>query len=169
MATHSSTHPSASTSVSDLSKPPHLESDFEKEQTDVNVAAQQNSASPQSVYNEKDILDKEQDVHIDDSDLGRELSRINTADYPRAFPLAMIVVALACSIFLVALDMTIVATAIPRITDQFHSLDQVGWYGSGFFLTIGSFQATWGKLVRNLPIVTQKLVKLTYNSTNTSR
>jgi MFS family permease len=40
---------------------------------------------------------------------------------------------------------TIVATAIPRITDEFHSLDDVGWYGSAFFLTLASFQSTWGK------------------------
>jgi MFS transporter, DHA2 family, glioxin efflux transporter len=38
-----------------------------------------------------------------------------------------------------------VATAIPSITDDFHSLDQVGWYGSAFFLTVAAFQATWGK------------------------
>lgn len=43
---------------------------------------------------------------------------------------------------------TIVATAIPRITDQFHSLDQVGWYGSAFFLTLAAFQAAWGKAYR---------------------
>ena len=137
-----SSHPSASTSVSDLSKPPRLEIDPEKHQTEVEGTTRQNS----TVENEKNVLDQEQDVHIDGEDLGREISRIHTSDYPKAFPLAMIVVALICSIFLVALDMTIVATAIPRITDQFHSLDQVGWYGSGFFLTIGSFQATWGKL-----------------------
>jgi hypothetical protein len=28
------------------------------------------------------------------------------------------------------LDNTIIATAIPRITDDFHSLKDVGWYGS---------------------------------------
>ncbi|KZP00728.1 MFS multidrug transporter-like protein [Calocera viscosa TUFC12733] len=43
------------------------------------------------------------------------------------------------------LKQTIVATAIPRITDEFHSLDDVGWYGSAFFLTLASFQSTWGK------------------------
>jgi len=77
--------------------------------------------------------------------ISRQLSRIATSDYPAGLRLAMIVVALVLSIFLVALDMTIVATAIPRITDQFHSLDQVGWYGSAFFLTLASFQSTWGK------------------------
>lgn len=85
---------------------------------------------------------------IESEALGRELSRIATSDYPSAFPLAMIVIALVASVFLVALDMTIVATAIPRITDQFQSLDQVGWYGSAFFLTLGSFQATWGKIYK---------------------
>ncbi|KAJ9602155.1 hypothetical protein H2200_013275 [Cladophialophora chaetospira] len=152
MAPLQSSHPSASTSSSDLSKPPQLDTDFEKQQVEVDSTTRQNSNSHESIHNEKDVLDEEQDVHVDGTDLGREISRIHTADYPKAFPLAMIVVALACSIFLVALDMTIVATAIPRITDQFHSLDQVGWYGSGFFLTIGSFQATWGKLYKYFPL-----------------
>lgn len=40
------------------------------------------------------------------------------------------------------------ATAIPRITDDFQSLDQVGWYGSAFFLTLATFQSTWGKLYK---------------------
>ena len=74
-----------------------------------------------------------------------ELSRIATADYPHGFKLTLIVTALVLSIFLFALDMTIVATAIPRITDEFHSLNDVGWYGSAFFLTIACFQSTWGK------------------------
>ena len=47
---------------------------------------------------------------------------------------------------------TIVATAIPRITDQFHSLDQIGWYGSAFFLTLATFQSTWGKAYKFFPI-----------------
>jgi hypothetical protein len=38
---------------------------------------------------------------------------------------------LCITVFLVALDNTIIATAIPKITDEFHSLDDVGWYGSG--------------------------------------
>ena len=90
----------------------------------------------------------------------QDLSRIDTADYPRAFKLFFIVVALVLSIFLVALDMTIVATAIPRITDEFHSLDQVGWYGSAFFLTVGAFQSTWGKAYKYSPLKTTFLVAI---------
>lgn len=93
-------------------------------------------------------------------DAERDLSRIDTADYPHAYKLFFIVVALVLSIFLVALDMTIVATAIPRITDEFHSLDQVGWYGSAFFLTVGAFQSTWGKTYKYFPLKATFLVAI---------
>jgi hypothetical protein len=41
-----------------------------------------------------------------------------------------VVAALVCSVFLVALDMTIIGTAIPKITDDFDGLNMVSWYGS---------------------------------------
>lgn len=99
-------------------------------------------------------------THGDDDEAAEDLSRIATADYPKAYKLAMIVIALILSIFLVSLDMTIVATAIPKITDEFHSLDQVGWYGSAFFLTVGSFQSTWGKAYKFFPLKTTFLVSI---------
>lgn len=37
---------------------------------------------------------------------------------------------------------TIVATAIPKITDEFQGLDKAGWYGAAFFMTVGAFQST---------------------------
>ena len=88
---------------------------------------------------------KPEDTSSENAENMEILTKIATSDYPHAFKLAVIVVALVLSIFLVALDMTIVATAIPHITDEFHSLNQVGWYGSAFFLTVGAFQSTWGK------------------------
>lgn len=144
MTANTSHQTSAATSRSDLSKPPILANDGEK---DIPIDTKDGSQA-QPVEVEKDANDE----------LNREISRINTADYPSAFPLTMIVIALAASIFLVALDMTIVATAIPKITDQFHSLDQVGWYGSAFFLTVGSFQATWGKVYKYFPLKSSFLV-----------
>lgn len=67
-------------------------------------------------------------------------------EYPSGLKLAIISIALCLSVFLVALDNTIIATAIPRITDQFHALNDIGWYGSAYFLTICSFQLFFGKL-----------------------
>ncbi|KAF2499315.1 MFS general substrate transporter, partial [Lophium mytilinum] len=58
----------------------------------------------------------------------------------------MITVALCLSVFCMALDNTIIATAIPRITDQFKALNDVGWYGSAYLLTTCAFQLIFGKL-----------------------
>jgi hypothetical protein len=50
--------------------------------------------------------------------------------YPSGLALAAIVLALCLAVFLVALDQTIIATAIPRITDDFQSVKDIGWYGA---------------------------------------
>lgn len=44
------------------------------------------------------------------------------------------------------MDMTIIATAIPRITDDFKGINLVGWYGSAFFIALACFQPFWGKI-----------------------
>ncbi|KAL5356064.1 major facilitator superfamily domain-containing protein [Aspergillus floccosus] len=61
---------------------------------------------------------------------------------------------------LVVMDMTILATAIPPITDQFHSLDDVGWYGSVFFMTVASSQSTWGKAYKYFDLKTVFLLTI---------
>ena len=43
-------------------------------------------------------------------------------------------------------DRTIIATAIPRITDDFHSLGDVGWYGSAYMLAACSLQLLMGRV-----------------------
>lgn len=78
----------SSTASSHLSKP-----------TPLPVTPRQTDAAS---LNEKDVLDKE-DGGISAGALDRELSRINTSDFPSAFPLAMITAALMLSVFLCAL------------------------------------------------------------------
>ncbi|KAJ4343983.1 hypothetical protein N0V95_006468 [Ascochyta clinopodiicola] len=48
--------------------------------------------------------------------------------------------------FLMMLDMSILSTAIPYITDEFQSLLDVGWYGSAYQLCAASFQPLTGKM-----------------------
>ena len=67
------------------------------------------------------------------------------AEYPRGLKLATVIVALCLAVFLVALDNTIIATAIPRVTDEFHALNDVGWYASSYLLTTCAFQLLFGK------------------------
>lgn len=66
-------------------------------------------------------------------------------DYPTGWRLAVITLALCLSVFCMALDNTIIATAIPRITDQFKALNDVGWYGSSYLLTTCATQLLYGK------------------------
>ncbi|KAM7214760.1 putative HC-toxin efflux carrier TOXA [Rhypophila decipiens] len=91
---------------------------------------------------------------------GSDSEEIAGLEYPTGFQLGMVIVALVLSIFLVALDMTIVATAIPKITDEFHGLEDVAWYGSAFFMTVGGFQSTWGKIFKYFPLKLSFLVSI---------
>ncbi|KAF7165706.1 hypothetical protein CNMCM5623_009806 [Aspergillus felis] len=74
--------------------------------------------------------------------------------YPDPLRGAVLTVALLLAMFLVALDMSIITTAIPTITQRFRSLDQEGWYGSAFFLCLATFQAFWGKAYKFFPLKT---------------
>lgn len=61
------------------------------------------------------------------SGAARDQSASTAPEYPKAWKLFVIVAALCLAVFLVALDQTIVAVAVPKITDHFHSLDDVSW------------------------------------------
>ena len=74
------------------------------------------------------------------------------AQYPAGFRLGIIMFALCLSVFCMALDNTIIATAVPRITDDFHSLQDIGWYGSAYLLTTCAFQLFFGKLYSRFDI-----------------
>ncbi|KAH7103874.1 transporter [Auriculariales sp. MPI-PUGE-AT-0066] len=71
--------------------------------------------------------------------------------------LILIFAGLLSSIFLVALDNTIVSTALPRIVSAFDALDQVTWVVSAYFLTQAGFMLTGGQM---LTIVSTKLLFL---------
>lgn len=78
-------------------------------------------------------------------------------EYASGARLAALIASLMFGMFLVALDnvsglvagvwrlleadqtvcQTILSTAIPKITDQFHDLSKVSWYGAAYFMTFG--------------------------------
>ncbi|ORY10499.1 major facilitator superfamily domain-containing protein [Clohesyomyces aquaticus] len=67
-------------------------------------------------------------------------------EYPKGLKLAVIITAVMAALFLVALDRTIIATAVPRITDQFHSLDDISWYAGAYLITSCATQLFWGRI-----------------------
>ncbi|KAH1389998.1 hypothetical protein KXX10_008667 [Aspergillus fumigatus] len=67
----------------------------------------------------------------------------NTASsdvYPTGIQLALLLLAVFVTMFLVALDRLVISTAIPQITDEFGSVTDIGWYGSAYLLTNCAFQ-----------------------------
>lgn len=63
--------------------------------------------------------------------------------------LASVIIGLALSIFLMSIDSSIISTAIPRITSQFHSTGDIAWYGSAYSFAMCSLQPMAGKLFSN--------------------
>ncbi|KAG5914955.1 hypothetical protein E4U53_004567 [Claviceps sorghi] len=104
---------------------------------------------------EQHVSEKLPRVHADDpppvdavKDAGSDsaASDADEDEYPASWRLGLITTALCLSVFCMALDNTIIATAIPRITDQFKALEDVGWYGSAYLLTTCAVQLIFGKL-----------------------
>ncbi|VUC23481.1 unnamed protein product [Clonostachys rosea] len=81
-------------------------------------------------------------------------------EYLSGLPLLFVAIGLALCAFCVGLDRSIVATAVPKITAEFNSLNDVAWYGSSFLLTTCCFQLLFGKLYAELNITWVFLVAL---------
>ncbi|CEJ89129.1 hypothetical protein VHEMI04991 [[Torrubiella] hemipterigena] len=58
----------------------------------------------------------------------------------------IIVLALCIALFLAALDMSIITTAVPTIVAHFQSSTGYVWVGSAYLLGNAAFVATWGKV-----------------------
>lgn len=60
--------------------------------------------------------------------------------------IVIIMANLCLSLFLAALDFTIVATALPKITEHFHSAAGYTWIGSAYLLAMAATSPIWGKI-----------------------
>ncbi|KAK5192938.1 hypothetical protein LTR92_007232 [Exophiala xenobiotica] len=66
--------------------------------------------------------------------------------YPTGIKLGLLMMSVFVGMFLSSLDKFIVSTAIPQITNEFNSADDIGWYGTAYLLTNCAFQLVFGKL-----------------------
>ncbi|KAJ5628271.1 hypothetical protein N7490_010499 [Penicillium lividum] len=101
------------------------------------------------------LSERKKSLDIDKPSLAQDvLERSVTAEsvkYPSTSKIIPIMLALFISMFLVALDRLIVATATPKITDEFHSLNDIGWYGSAYMLTASASQLVYGRIYTFYP------------------
>ncbi|KAK6223953.1 hypothetical protein LQW54_000099 [Pestalotiopsis sp. IQ-011] len=65
--------------------------------------------------------------------------------YISGFRLAAVIGSITMVVFILLLDVSIIATAIPKITSDFHSLDDVGWYAAAYQLASATLQPLTGK------------------------
>jgi MFS family permease len=89
---------------------------------------------------------------------GNESTDIDQPEYATGIRLFLLMFTLCFAGMFTALEIGIIATAIPAITDEFSSLSDVGWYGSATFLVTGSTSAVWGKLYKYTNIKNSYLV-----------
>ncbi|QIW94720.1 hypothetical protein AMS68_000238 [Peltaster fructicola] len=102
-----------------------------------------------SAASDHDSIDDEKAVIADNEPNMAELQLQRTEsafEYPPTSQAIVVMIAIMLAIFLVALDRTIIATAIPQITNEFNSLGDIGWYGSAFMITACSFQLFIGRI-----------------------
>lgn len=67
---------------------------------------------------------------------------------PKSVSFWLIIICNFLPLYLVALDRTIVTTAIPHITDEFNSLGDIGWYGSAYMLASATSQLLYGRIYK---------------------
>ncbi|OKL64043.1 hypothetical protein UA08_00592 [Talaromyces atroroseus] len=79
-------------------------------------------------------------VDLDDSQSGKTPKPLT------GLTLLALMASITLAAFLLLLDASIVATAVPKITGQFHSLDQVGWYGTAYLAANCACQPLTGKI-----------------------
>ncbi|KAF5552099.1 major facilitator superfamily transporter [Fusarium phyllophilum] len=77
-----------------------------------------------------------------------ESSERPDAEYPTGIRLWLTILSVVSILVLASIDMNIVATAVPAITDHFHTTAHVGWYSSAFRLTVCAFQFIFGKVYK---------------------
>ncbi|RAL07885.1 MDR family MFS transporter, partial [Aspergillus homomorphus CBS 101889] len=87
--------------------------------------------------------DQEQDCH------GEKPARTDGGEYEpewvQGVTLVMVNTGITLVVFLMLLDVSIVSTAIPKITNQLNSLEDVAWYGSAYTISSATLQPLTGK------------------------
>ncbi|KAF3480351.1 putative HC-toxin efflux carrier TOXA [Arthroderma uncinatum] len=71
--------------------------------------------------------------------------------YLKGIPLYNLTTALIVGMLLLGLDINVVATAVPTISNYFDSFKDVNWYGSAFLLALCATQPLAGKMYTLLP------------------
>ena len=103
---------------------------------------------PSSSSSSQDAVDEKHDEKHDvEKGAENPLERTQTPMEQRSKgKIAIIMLALCMAVFLAALDVTIITTALPTISEHFHSSAGYTWIGSAFLLANSASIPSWGKV-----------------------
>ncbi|CAG9962919.1 unnamed protein product [Clonostachys byssicola] len=113
---------------------------------------QQSESSPESGSKSRELTENATEKPKTDDERGTQ----ETPDpqFLSGLRLASVMVGLMLSVFCLGLDRSILATAIPKITTEFNSLNDIAWYGSAYLISTCCFQLMFGKLYATFPLKT---------------
>lgn len=70
------------------------------------------------------------------------------SQYPTGVQFWLIYLCISMVLIMSAMDSSIVAVAVPAITDHWHTVKDVGWYSAAYRLCMCAFQFMFGKLYK---------------------
>ncbi|OAG09464.1 MFS general substrate transporter [Paraphaeosphaeria sporulosa] len=76
--------------------------------------------------------------------------------------LGVVITSLCLGAVLYGLDMNIIGVAVPAITSEFHSLDDIAWYSAVYLLTITAFQPFFGNIYKYFPAKSVYVVSIIF-------
>ncbi|KAF4952325.1 hypothetical protein FSARC_12668 [Fusarium sarcochroum] len=123
------------TSKEEQSEPQTIIADEEKTESQSNAPTLHEPAQ-----DEKQTKPEDGDVPTENENDNEE------PEWLTGWKLTSMMTSLTLAAFLMLLDMSIISTAVPRITSDFHSLTDIGWYASAYNLASAALQPLTGKI-----------------------
>lgn len=114
--------------------------------TSGDAASLDHETSKEATTTQHDLKTAEKEASVKETDDAAAEPEEDESGYLSGFKLGILTLGLCLTTFVIALDNTIIATAIPNITTVFNSLGDVGWYGSSYLLTTTSLMPSFGKI-----------------------
>lgn len=81
------------------------------------------------------VQDSSDPASMPTDNISTKVEATRTEEYVTGLKLYAIMAIITSVCFLMMLDTSIVSTAVPKITSDFHSLPDVGWYGSSYLIS----------------------------------
>lgn len=121
------------------------------QEKEIEVPSQSSNTSSRLQVDEKpsesvDVHDHTPKTAPGGQDVSQEVQAQEEKPQRSKLKIALIMLSLSISVLLVALDITIVTTALPTIAEHFHSASGFTWVGSAYLIASSASPPVWGKI-----------------------